>query len=254
VTEEQAILETGVTRGGRTKDRVTPERRCIATGDTCATDRLIRFVLSPDGEAVPDIASKLPGRGTWLTADRALVEKAVKKNLFSRAFRQPVGVPEDLADRLEAMITRRIIDFVSLARKAGQAVTGAEKVRARINGGDVAVLLQAHDGAADGRNKLSALARSASGGKIDQIALLTANELGLAFGREFAIHAALDAGGFAARVRDEAQRLTGLRRLPRPDGKSEPGSEQQTIGAGQISTSEDDSKGPELRTLEQDNT
>ncbi|MEM6662503.1 MAG: DUF448 domain-containing protein, partial [Pseudomonadota bacterium] len=57
-----------MTRGGRRKDRDGPERRCIATGETGATDRLIRFVLAPEGGLVPDLAARLPGRGAWLTA------------------------------------------------------------------------------------------------------------------------------------------------------------------------------------------
>lgn len=203
--------EAPLARGGRKKDRDGPERRCIATGESGSVGPLIRFVLGPDGSAVPDVAGKLPGRGAWLTADRALVEKAVKKRLFSRAFRQPVEVQDDLADLLEHLLTNRVIDMVSMARKAGQAVTGAEKVRARIREGSAGVLLQASDGAADGRAKLSQLAKAAGGDQITEISVLTAQELGLAFGREFAIHAALDAGGFAARVCAEAARLSGFR-------------------------------------------
>ena len=200
-----------VPRGGRRKDRQGPERRCIATGESGATDRLIRFVVSPSGEAVPDIAGRLPGRGAWLTADRALVRQAVKRNVFSRAFRMPVSAPADLDDQLEALLARRLIDTVSLARKAGQAVTGSEKVRAAINSGSAAILLQATDGAADGVAKLAALARSAGKGRISRVQVLTSAELGLAFGREFAIHAALDAGGIAVRALAEATRLSGFR-------------------------------------------
>lgn len=205
------MLEPAMARGGRKKDRDGPERRCIATGESGSVGPLIRFVLGPDGTAVPDVAGKLPGRGAWLTADRTLVEKAVKKRLFSRAFRQPVETPEDLADLLEQLLANRLVDMVSLARKAGQAVTGAEKVRARIKDGTAGVLLQASDGAADGRAKLSQLAKAAGGDRIAELTVLTSQELGLAFGREFAIHAALDVGGFAARVSAEAARLSGFR-------------------------------------------
>ena len=200
-----------MSRGGRKKDRDGPERRCIASGDSGPTDLLIRFALAPDGRVVPDITGKLPGRGAWLTADRALIGKAVKKRLFSRAFRQPVEAPADLADQLEILIARRLVDLLSLARKAGQAVTGAEKVRAHIQSGQTGLLLQASDGAEDGKAKLSRLADAVSGGEITQVNLLTYEELGLAFGREFAIHAALDAGGFARAIGAEAKRLAGLR-------------------------------------------
>ncbi len=210
-----------MTRGGRRKERDGPERRCIATGESGPTDRLIRFVLSPDGEVVPDLAAKLPGRGVWLTADRALAERALKKRLFARAFRAQVKVAEDLPDRLEALLADRMVAMVGLARKAGQAVTGAEKVRARIVSGQAAVLLQARDGAPGGRRKLSALARAVGEGRIGQIELLDAAELGLAFGRDFAIHAALDTGGFAARLEEEARRLSGFRDAPPGDATAD---------------------------------
>ena len=213
-----------MTRGGRRKERDAPERRCIATGESGATDRLIRFVLSPEGEVVPDLAAKLPGRGAWLTADRALVERAVRKRLFARAFRAQVKVADDLPDRLEALLVERMVALIGLARKAGQAVTGAEKVRARIVSGQAAVLFQARDGAPGGRRKLAALARGAGEGRIAQVELLDAAELGLAFGRDFAIHAALDAGGFATRLLGEARRLSGFRDAPPGDATAEAGS------------------------------
>lgn len=193
-------------RGGKAKERNGPVRRCIATGESGPTDRLIRFVLDPEGRATPDLAERLPGRGVWLTADRALVDKAEKKNLFARAFRAAVPRPEGLADRLEALVAERLVELIGLARKAGQAVTGFEKVQAKLRGGRAGALLQASDGAEDGRRKLRALAADTP-----LIGCLTRDELGLAFGREFAIHAALDAGGFADRALREAARLEGLR-------------------------------------------
>lgn len=203
-----------MTRGGAVKSRTGPERRCIASGASGPTERLIRFVLSPEGEVVPDLAAKLPGRGVWLTADRALVDRAVRKRLFSRGFRTQARVPEDLADRLEALLAERLIGLIGLARKAGQAVTGFEKVRERLRAGQkgrpVGALVEATDGAADGKEKLARLAGAAAGG-MPIIEVLTGRELGLAFGRDFAIHAALDRGGFADRAIAEALRLGGLR-------------------------------------------
>jgi predicted RNA-binding protein YlxR (DUF448 family) len=96
-----------MTRGGRKKDREDgPERRCIVTGEVQRRNGLIRFVVSPDGQIAPDILEKLPGRGIWVSADRDAIEKAVKKNLFARAAKAKVTVPEDLADRVEAGLAR----------------------------------------------------------------------------------------------------------------------------------------------------
>ncbi len=195
-----------MTRGGQAKDRTEPERRCIATGRSAPAAGLVRFVLGPDGEVVPDLAGRLPGRGAWILAERALIERAVAKKLFSRAFRTQASAPADLADRLEALLVARFVGVIGLARKAGQAVTGYEKVRARLLSGAAGVLVEARDGARDGRAKLARLAPG-----VPVLAVLDAAELGLAFGRDFAIHAALDRGGFADRAIIEAARLIGLR-------------------------------------------
>ncbi len=199
-----------MTRGGRTRERDGPERRCIASGESGPADRLVRFVLDPQGRVTPDLAGRLPGRGAWLTADRALVERAEKKNLFARAFRQQVPRPEGLADLLEGLLVRRLVEVIGLARKAGQAVTGFEKTRARLTSGAAGALIEASDAAPDGRRKIEAVA-----GAVPRIDCLDRDELGLAFGRDFAIHAALDAGSFADRALAEARRLEGLRP---PDG------------------------------------
>ncbi|GMG80874.1 hypothetical protein LNKW23_00860 [Paralimibaculum aggregatum] len=197
-----------MSRGGRAKNRADgPERRCIVTGESGTRRGLIRFVRDPENRVVPDLAEKLPGRGVWLTSERALVEKAVAKRLFARAFRGPAEVTPDLADRLESLLADRLVAQVALARKAGQAVTGFEKTRERLRAANApGVLLEAAEGAADGRGKLRRLARG-----WPVIGLLSARELGLAFGRDFAIHAALDAGGIAERALREAERLAGLR-------------------------------------------
>lgn len=203
-----------MTRGGAAKDRDGPERRCIATGESGETDRLIRFVLDPDGRLTPDLAARLPGRGVWLKSERALVEKAVKKRLFARGFRQPVEAPADLAGRLETLLVARLVEALGIARKAGLAVTGFEKVRARLKKGRAGALLAASDGADDGRRKLTSVIfaiEKAGGGAVPLLDVLRSEELGLAFGRDSVIHAVLEQGGATDRVVREARRLDGFR-------------------------------------------
>jgi uncharacterized protein len=197
-----------MTRGGRPKTGEDgPERRCIATGDVQPKHGLIRFVVGPDAALVPDLREKLPGRGIWVSADRAALDKAVSKNLFARAARQPVVVPEELTDRIEAGMADRVVELLSLARKAGGAVAGYEKVKDWLEKDQAQVLIQASDGSERGKTKL----RPPRGdGRF--IGCLTARELGLAFGRENVIHGALAAGGLTARVVEEAAKLSGLRK------------------------------------------
>ena len=195
-----------MTRGGREKDRDEPERKCLATGEACPKSGLVRFVVGPDGSVVPDVAGKLPGRGMYVSSDRAAIEKAARKGLFSRAARTSVKAPENLADLVETLIQRRVVDHLSMARKAGLAVTGYEKVKDWLVGNRAVVLIQASDGSERGKAAL----RPPEGEK-GLISCLNAGEIGLAFGRERAIHAALAAGGLTTRVVEEAARLAGLR-------------------------------------------
>ncbi|WCR10309.1 RNA-binding protein [Paracoccus stylophorae] len=194
-----------MSRGGRIKQRDEPERRCIVTGEVQPKRGLIRFVVGPDGTVVPDLAEKLPGRGIWVTADRAAIDKAAAKGLFSRAARTQARPPEGLADLVEAATARRVVELVSLARKSGKAVAGFEKVKGWLSEGRAKVLLQASDGSERGKGKLW----TPTGGR--WFGCLTASELGLSFGRDHVIHGALAAGGLTDKVILEAGRLTGLR-------------------------------------------
>ena len=195
-----------MTRGGREKEQDDPERKCIATGESQPKTGLVRFCIGPDNQVVPDILGRLPGRGIYGAADRAASTKAATQGLFSRAARQPVKVPEGLADLVEALLARRVVDLISMSRKANAAVMGYEKVKDWLASGKARVLVQASDGSERGKTKLRP-----PEGKGGFIGLLTAGEMGLAFGRERAIHAALGAGMLTTRVVEEAARLSGLR-------------------------------------------
>lgn len=195
-----------MTRGGREKDQDEPERKCIVSGQSQPKGGLIRFVVGPDGMVVPDVLGRLPGRGIYVAADPAAIDKAAAKGLFSRAARQPVKAPEGLSALIESQLLQRVIDFLSMARKAGEAVTGYEKVKEWLVKGQAKVLIQASDGSERGKTKLHP-----PEGEGRWITCLSSGELGLAFGRERAIHAALAAGGLERRVVEEAARLAGFR-------------------------------------------
>ena len=199
-------------RGGKAKTRDVSERRCIATGEVQPKRGLIRFGISPDGRIVPDILEKLPGRGIWVAAERSALETAVKKGLFARGAKQQVSVSDTLVDDVEALLAKRLIDGISMARKAGKAVAGFEKVKDWLGREEARILFQAIDGSERGKSKLFP-----PGGKGSFFEVLTASELGLSFGRERVIHAALGFGGLTERIREDAIRLSGVREL---DGDS----------------------------------
>ena len=167
---------------------------------------LLRFVVGPDGAVVPDIEARLPGRGLWLTPRRDIVERAVAKRIFARAARRPVTELPELADRLEALLTRRCVDSLGLARRAGLAVAGFDRVGEAVRRGRAALLLFALDGADAGRRKLGALGRD-----LPSAAVLTADELGAAFGRERIVHVAVSGGTLCRRLLLDLSRLAGFR-------------------------------------------
>jgi len=193
-------------RGGKSGEGSgEPERKCIVSGDVQSKHGLIRFVVGPDGQIVADILGKLPGRGVWVSSDRAALEEAVKKNLFSKAARTKVTVPEGLIQEIDRQLARRTVDLISLARKTGDAVAGYEKVKDWLIKDYADVLIQSSDGSERGKSKLSTPQEGVF------IGWLTSEELGLAFGRQIVIHAALASGGLTSRIVEEAQRLKGVR-------------------------------------------
>jgi uncharacterized protein len=191
---------------GTAETAASPQRRCIASGEVRDRARLLRFVVGPDGMIVPDIDERLPGRGLWLTPRRDIVDRAVAKRAFARAARRPVSVPPDLADRLETLLARRVVDSLGLARRAGLAVAGFDRVSDAVRHGRAALLLCARDGAAGGRRKLAELARD-----LPCADALTASELGAAFGRDRIVHAAVGGGKLCRRLLLDLEKLAGLR-------------------------------------------
>jgi hypothetical protein len=187
-----------------------PQRRCLASGLVLPKEQLLRFVVAPDGTLVPDLAERLPGRGLWLQARQDMMAKACARNLFAKAAKRHVRVPDDLARQVEFLALRRSLDLLGLARRAGAVVAGFEKVKAALRGGEVGVLIQAADAADDGRQKIQALAR-AVGPQVPILQFCGAAELGAAVGREAAVHVGIAPGRFAEGLLREVQRLAGLR-------------------------------------------
>jgi predicted RNA-binding protein YlxR (DUF448 family)/ribosomal protein L30E len=187
------------------EDEKGPLRRCIVTGAVGPKEALIRFVIGPDQQLVPDIEGRLPGRGMWLSARRDVVNTAVAKSFFAKAARKKLDVPADLADRLEALLRRRCLEILGLARRAGQVVSGYEKVRSALKAGDGAVLLAAMDAGKDGVGKIGALAPD-----LPVVRVLTAQDMGAAFGRDHTVHGLLLRGRLAQLLLIESARLAGI--------------------------------------------
>jgi hypothetical protein len=200
--------DTEIDSGPRGRER---ERLCVVTRRVRPETDLIRFVIGPDGAAVPDLKRKLPGRGVWVTATREAVGNAIKRKAFSRGFKRDVGLPADLVDRTGLLLEKAALDALAIAGKGGLVLTGFARVEAALGHENsarerVTALLHAADGSADGVRKLdAALHRSPRADQVLVVRILTSAQLDLALGRPNVIHAALLAGSasdtFLARLR-----------------------------------------------------
>lgn len=182
-----------------------PFRRCAATGESRDKAGLIRFALDPQGCPIPDIDETLPGRGFWVTAARGVVSgKSARKRLARMLGGQ--GLPDDIDDRIERLLLSRCLDMIGLARRAGQAVAGWEKVRSAAARQPIGVLLTASDAGSDGWRRMRALAADCRHSEC-----LAGGEIGQPFGRGSTVHAALLPGRLADRLFRETGRLAGFR-------------------------------------------
>lgn len=181
-----------------------PLRRCIVTRESLAKEAMLRFVLGPEREIVPDLEGRLPGRGMWLSARADVLERGLRRGAFARATRGAVHVPPDLRERIEDGLRRRIRDLVGIARRSGQAVSGWDQVRDWLRAGKVGLLVEASDGSPAERDRLI------GGRALPVVAPLSSGMLGGVFGRERAVHVAVAPGRLAESIAVEAARLAGL--------------------------------------------
>ncbi len=192
------------------------ERMCVVSRQVRPIDELIRFVLSPAGEPVPDLKRKLPGRGMWISASHEAVATAVKRNLFARGFKTNVNPSADLADETDKLMLRGVIEALAMVAKAGSVVSGFTKVEDALRRNTAGILLHATNGAADGIRKLDGIARQNAefddqAAPIPIISLLHSDELDLALGRSNVIHAAVLTGPAGKTFLSRSQNLVRYR-------------------------------------------
>ena len=188
-----------------TDERHVPERRCILSGEHGARTDLIRLALGPDGEVLPDVRAKAPGRGAWLGVDRSALEKAQAngklRGALARAFKSgDVKAPADLGERIATALRQQALDRLGLEARAGNLLTGAEKIEVAARRGEVHFLLHASDAGQDGNRKLDQAWRVGGGQAQGLVFPLDRAILALALGRQNVVHIALTDRAAAARV------------------------------------------------------
>ncbi|MCW2314531.1 hypothetical protein SAMN06265338_102256 [Rhodoblastus acidophilus] len=200
-------------------DESGPERTCAVTREKAPFEDLVRFVLGPDHEVVPDIKRKLPGRGVWVSLSRQCVAQAVKKQVFARGLKDKAVAAPDLPDLVDDLLRRDALQALSIANKAGLVTTGFVKVEKAIEAGDVGALLHARDGKADGKRKLGQALRRVYGPESKpEIGLFSTEEIDAALGRGHVVHAALGNGAATKVLLASCRRLAVYRGEKNTDG------------------------------------
>ena len=204
----QVLNETAQMAG----DCLPSQRRCLVTGEVKAKSDLVRFVLGPAGEVVPDITERLPGRGLWVSADRATLEDSCKKNLFSRAAKAQAKVPEGLVDLTEKLLARRCLELLGLARSAGAVVMREPLVIEAQAAGTLMGILLAADAGGDIRKKMMRANLLSS--------RFTREQLGAALGRSESAVVGLRAHPLTEKLSGELVRWHGLSQISSPSNVS----------------------------------
>lgn len=222
-----------------------PVRTCILSRTESPRNGLIRLALSPDGEVLPDIRAKAPGRGAWIGVNQAELEASAKKlrGALSRAFKtNDLRIPNDLGARIAAQLERAFLDRLGLEAKAGTIVIGGERIEKAGRSGKLHLLLHASDAGADGSRKLDQALRVGTDregtGDTGFTLPLTRTILSLALGRENVVHVGLTDPKAAARVSEALFRWLHFIG-PDPDPKPCEMASQGASGAGGDETNDE---------------
>jgi len=183
-----------------------PQRSCLACRETRDRDRLIRFVLSPQGEVVPDLDGKLPGRGAYTCISAACLAVAVRQRQFGRAFKREVNVPppEQMTDQVAKLLLERVKGYIALANKAGKIVAGGSMVGEALKGKNKPELvLVARDVSEAIGEKIAA---QAAGNGVACRWILTKDDFGDLLGKAPRSALAVKASGFVAQLSKTIER------------------------------------------------
>ena len=216
----------------------TPERKCILSGEKELRRALVRLAFSPDGDVLPDVHGRAPGRGAWIGVSRNDLEKALAdgklKGAMARAFRgAALTIPEDLADKIEAALFRALTDRLGLEMRTGALLLGSDRIAEQARAGRVCWLGHASDAREDGCRKLDQAWRvgsEAEGSGLAGVRLpLDRATLSVALGRDNVVHMALTQAAAADRV------ASLIARLARFQGQAETtGTNSGTLGGDDV--------------------
>lgn len=186
------------------------ERRCIISGKRGSPTTLIRLAIGPDGQVLPDVRGKAPGRGAWIGVARGELATAQAKGklrgALARAFKgETLTVPEDLAERIDEALRREFVDRLGLEARSSTLINGFDKIDTAARRGQVRLLLHAADARDDGVRKLDQAWRvgeDREGSDLVGLRLpVDRDALSMALGRDNVVHVAMINARAGERVR-----------------------------------------------------
>lgn len=178
------------------------ERRDIVSGKVMDSTDLLRFTLTPDNVIVPDFKKRLPGKGIYVACSKSSLQIAVEKNLFAKATKKNVKLSQNLVEMVENLLRKKGLEAICLAKKAGDLLTGFEKVAEALKKSKVAFLLEAKDAGEDGHEKLLSLAKN-----MEVFMLYEVEELDKALDRVNTVHVAFLKNDMAKMVYNDLKKL-----------------------------------------------
>ena len=92
----------------------------------------IKFSLSPDNKLVPDLHDKLPGKSIWATTDKALIECIQERKDVKEHFGVSHVFTNDLLFLIKKILRKKIVNSISLAKKAGYLAIGIDTIKAQL--------------------------------------------------------------------------------------------------------------------------
>lgn len=185
------------------------ERTCVLSRRTASREDLVRLALGADGQVLPDVRAKAPGRGAWIGVPRAELDaanaKGKLKGALARAFKTgELAIPADLGEKIEAALRQAALDRLGMEARSGNLINGADRIEQAARLGKVRLLLHAADAGLDGRRRLDQAWRV---GGAEELGYLRGVEipaertiLSMALGRENVVHVALTDPASAARA------------------------------------------------------
>ncbi len=185
--------------------KADPQRSCLGCREVKPKGELLRFVLDPAGNVVPDLAKKLPGRGAYTCYRHSCLETALKKRQFSRSFKGEAKTPrvDEMLELVTGLQEERVVATMALANKAGRVVSGSDKVMDALRKGNVALLILAEDISDESAAKFLAIAGKTG---VESYRFLFKERLGSPLGKDIRSVVAVEPGPFADSLRRELTR------------------------------------------------